>query len=369
MIIDMTYINRRAKAIAFMWCFAGAFGTSAVALVPVITNNGHEWRQFYRWWTIPVVISLFVSFALYPETYFKRPTVAFDGLIVLQSATEKLTIFQDIEAGSDIYRDLPEYPLRTGFAGLRDRLGLSRSPFASWASMGRCYLQMAYCAANPLIFWVFVASAANSASMIFIGATYARVLTAPPYNMPGEVVGTVNVASGIGAVIGFLVWCFIICKVVTKLSKRNHGVYEAEHYLVGYILPIITGALSTLLYGFTVGNNWHPAGIYVAYGMNGLAFVTLMIANTLWVAEAFPRWAAPALAVVSGGCYLLTFAVSFALGPWIDAHGYKWVGIEIALFELMGGLIAMPVAFWGKSMRQAIQGRWADDRSGALRPV
>lgn len=369
MIIDLTYINQRARAIALMWCVAGCLGTSGVALVPVISHYGQHWRRFYRYWSITLVVSFIVTFALYPETYFKRPTVAFDGLIVLQSATEKLTVYQDKELDSSIYRELPDYPVRTGFAGLRDRLGLARSPFASWASMGRCFIQMGYCAINPLIFWVFVASAFNSASMIFIGATYARVLIAPPYNMSRNVIGTVNVASGVGALVGFLVWSLVICKVVTRLSRRNRGVLEAEHYLVGYIVPIITGSLSSLIYGLAVHNRWHAGYLYYAYGMNGFSFVTLMIANTLWVAEAFPRWAAPAISVVMGGCYFLGFGMSFALVPWIDAHGFKWVGIELMILQIAGGLVAMPVAFWGKSARQAIHGRWAGDRSGALRPL
>lgn len=369
MIIDLTFINQRARGVALMWSIAGCLGTSGVALVPIISDHGRNWRRFYHYWTIPVVVSLLVTITLYPETYFKRPTVAFDGMIVLQSATEKLTVFKDIEANSDIYRDLPTPPLRAGFAGFRDRIGLSRSYFASWHSAGRCFIQMAYCAVNPLMFWVFVASGFNSASMMFIGATYARVLVLPPYNVPRNIVGTVNVASGVGALFGFLVWYFIISKVVTRLSKRNRGVLEAEHYLVGYIVPVICGSLSSLIYGLAVERRWNLAAIYFAYGLNGFSFVMLMTTNTLWVAEAFPRWAAPALAVVGGGCYLLSFALSFALVPWIESQGFEWVGIELMILQIVGGLVAMPVAFWGKSARQAIQGRWAEDRSGALRPL
>ncbi|KAL6711020.1 hypothetical protein ACN47E_006895 [Coniothyrium glycines] len=369
MVIDLTYINERPKAIALMWSVAGCFGTSGVALVPIMTNQGHDWRTFYRYGTIAIGVSFIVTFFLYPETYFKRPTVAFDGLIVLQSATEKLTVFQDNEQDSELYRDLPEYPSRTGFAGLRDRLGLARSPFASWASMGRCFIQMGYCIVNPLIFWVFVASAMNSANLMFIGATYANVLIHGPYHISAKIIGTVHVASGTGALVGFVGWCLIFCKVITKLSRRNCGVLEAEHYLIGYIIPVLTGALSSLIYGLAVDQHWHFAWIYISYGLCGLSFVNMMIANTLWVAEAFPRWAAPALAVVGGGCYLLSFALSFAIVPWIDAHGYKWAGIELSVFQILGGLVAMPVAFWGKGARQALNGRWANDRSGALRPL
>ncbi|KAH7112088.1 major facilitator superfamily domain-containing protein [Dendryphion nanum] len=365
MVIDMTYISQRPRGVALMWSISGCIGTSGVALVPVMSRHARNWRQFYYYWMIPALASLLFSFLLYPETYFKRPTVAFDGLIVLQSATEKLTVYQDVEQDSEIYRDLPEHPTRAGFAGFRDRLGLARSPFASWTSTFYCYIQICYCAANPLIFWVFITSSFNFASMMFIGATYARVLLKAPYNLPRDVVGTVNCASGTGSVFAFIVWCLII----TRLMRRHRGAPEAEHYLVGYLHPVIFGALSSVLYGFAVENEWHWGFFYLAYGLNGFSFVSLMIANTLWVTEAFPRWAAPALAAVSGGCYLISFTMSFALVPWINAHGYKWVGIELMIFQIVGGSVALPVAFWGKNARQAIQGRWSDDRSGALRPL
>lgn len=369
MVIDLTYINQRARAVSFMWCVAGCCGTSGVALVPVIADYGHNWRAFYLYWTIPLTISFIVSFALYPETYFKRPTVAFNGLILMQSATEKLTVYRDRDVDPTIYRDLPECPARTGFAGFRDRVGLSRSPFASWSSAGRCYVQMAYCAANPLMFWVFVASGFNSASMLFIGGTSIGVLVAPPYNFAPELLGTINMASGLGALLALPACWIIVCNALKRLSERNRGVLEAEHYLIAYILPVIFGAFSSMLYGAAVRFQWHPAALYLTYGTNGFSFVMLMTANTLWVAEAFPRWAAPALAVVIGGCFLLSFALSFALEPWIKAQGYLWVGFQLMCFQILGGLVAMPVAFWGKSMRQAIACRWADDRSGALRPL
>jgi len=352
-----------------MWCAAGCLGTSGVALAPVLSDHGRDWRLFFKYWTIPTTVSLLVSFVLYPETYFKRPTVAFDGMILLQTATEKLTVYEDVEKESRIYKDLPEQPLRTGFAGVRDRLGLARSPFASWTSMRRCYLQMGYCTANPLIVWVFITSSFNTASAIYISATYARILLAPPYNMSSESVGTVNVASGVGALVGFLLWNYVLSNLVTRLSKRNRGVLEAEHYLIGYVVPTVAGALSSLLYGLAVDHKWPREWFYFSRGLNGMSFVMLMISNTLWVTEAFPRWAAPAMAVVGGGCYLLSFGLSFALGPWVEAQGYTGVGVQLTAFQIAGGLVAMPVAFWGKSARQAIHGRWADDRSGALRPL
>ncbi|KAJ4983459.1 major facilitator superfamily transporter [Stagonosporopsis vannaccii] len=372
MMIDMTFIHQRPRAIALLWSLAGFAGTSSLALVPYMSSHGDDWRRFYHYWSIPMGTSFVLVFLLYPETYFKRPTVAFDGLILLQSATEKLTIYKDNEADSDIYRDLPDLPgrlQRSGLNGLRERLGLCRSAFASWTAVWRCYCQMAFCAANPLIFWVFIASSVNFAGMIFIGSTYAQILRSPPYSLPSVLIMNVNICSGIGALFAFPFGGVLVAKVLNHLARRNRGVREAEHYLIGYILPVITGGLSTFIYGIAVQRKLHFAFYYLAYGLNGFSWTTLSISNTMWVTEAFPRWAAPAISVLGGGCYLLSFAMSFALTSWIGAHGYKLVGIELAVFQIVGGLVAVPIAFWGKTARQAIHGRWANDRAGAIRPL
>ncbi|PVH94177.1 hypothetical protein DM02DRAFT_661285 [Periconia macrospinosa] len=42
--------------------------------------------------------------------------------------------------------------------------------------------------------------------------------------------------------------------------------------------------------------------------------------------------------------------MSFALVPWIAAHGYLLVGVELTVLQAVCGLIVVPIAFWGKSM-------------------
>ncbi|KAF1920270.1 major facilitator superfamily domain-containing protein [Ampelomyces quisqualis] len=365
-VIDMTFIHERPSAIAFLWSVVGLFGTGFVAIVPCASDHGQHWRPYYRYWSIPAAVSVVLVFFFFPETYFKRPAVAFDGLIVLQSATEKLTVFKDVEPCSGIYRDLPDLPTHIGFLG---RFNVWRSPFASWTSMGRCYPQIALCFINPLIFWIFVAVALNYTGMMFIGSSYSRILGEAPYNLSSQALALISIASGLGGLIAYPVGVLPVQYILNHLAKRNHGVREAEHYLVGLILPVVTGAASSLIYGVAVHYSLHLGVYYLANGLNGFSWVTIAITTTMWVTEAFPRWAAPALAALSGGGFLVSFGLGFASAPWIDAHGFKLVGIELAVLQIVSGLVAVPIAFWGKSARQAMHGRWADERGGALRPL
>ena len=187
-----------------------------------------------------------------------------------------------------------------------------------------------------------------------------------------QYISFVNGSAGIGSLFALPLSGFLVCYLLKQLARRNKGVREAEHYLIAYILPVLTGAASTLLYGFAVRYKLHFGWYYLSYGLNSYSFVGLGVTNTLWVTEAFPRWAAPALVVVSGGSYVVSYAMSFALPIWIAKHGYLLVGIEVTALQLVSGLIIWPIVFWGKPLRQKINGRWGkwtEGRDGALRPL
>lgn len=179
----------------------------------------------------------------------------------------------------------------------------------------------------------------------------------------------INIASAIGAFLAYPVGGWLSDKALKHMTQRNHGYREAEHYLVGYIPPSLIGAGGALLYGFAVHCKLHYSFMFISCGLEGFSWITLCIANTMWLTEAFPRWAVPAVAASGGATYILSFGVGYALVPWIEVQGFKLVGIELAALQLGAGLVAVPVAFWGKSARQAINGRWSDERSGALRPL
>lgn len=235
--------------------------------------------------------------------------------------------------------------------------------------MGRSYLQIAFCAINPLIFWVVIAAAANFSGTMFIGATYPRVLGAEPYNLSSESITLLNLSNAVGGLLAYPLGVLPVQKILDRLARRNNGVREAEHYLIGLILPVITGALSTLVYGLAAHNGFHLSAFYFANGLNGFSCVAFAISTTMWVTEAFPRWAAPALTVMTGGSYIICFCVLQGQSAWIASHGYDLVGIELTVLQIVFGLVAVPIAFWGKSARQAIHGRWTEERGGALRPL
>ncbi|KAL9076457.1 MAG: hypothetical protein Q9157_003641 [Trypethelium eluteriae] len=366
-IIDLTFIHQRPNAIAMLWSIIGFLGVSSLVTVPFLTNNGLNWRGFYRFWAFPAAVSCLLAFFLFPETFYKRPAVAFDGRLIVQSAEEDVIIYDDPK--EDVLdKLLPVDPERSWGRRFLELFTLPRAAAGRWRATGRCYIQVLFCFANPLIFWVALLNAMSFAGMIFIGETYNEVLSKPPYQLPSHLIMFVNVCSGTGSLLSGLAQGPLMTRLMKSLTMRNKGVREAEHYLIMFILPVLTGAASTWIYGMATQLRWSAAFVYLAYGLNGFNFAGLAIANTLWVTEAFPPWAAPALVVVGGGSYVLSFSLSFALVPWIQSQGMLKVGFELAAAQLGLGLIVIPLAFWGKGARQYIHGRWGEGRDGALRP-
>ncbi|KAH7327523.1 major facilitator superfamily transporter [Rhexocercosporidium sp. MPI-PUGE-AT-0058] len=360
-IIDLTFIHQRPQAIAMIWSLGGAIDLLILAFVPYMTDSATDWRMVYLLWLIPSTIAFALIFFFLPETYFIRPAVAFDGRIIIQSSTEKIKLYESWEEvpGGKALPDLP---------GKYRDLRIWGTTRGGWRAMLACYPQILLCFLNPLVFWVTILGALVFGSMISIGGTYAVVLGGPPYTLSIHAIGLVNLAGSVGALLAWPAAGLMIAAITRRLAVKNNGIRDAEYYLPAFILPVLTGAASVILYGLTIRHEGHWMWIYFSYTLNCFSFASLAAANILWVTEAFPRWAAPAIVVVSGVSYMASFGISATIIPWVKSQGYAGANLQIGGMILGVGFVAIPICFWGKKLRQYIDGRWAVNEMGALRP-
>lgn len=247
-------------------------------------------------------------------------------------------------------------------------LPVRKAAGGDWRSAVAFFPQTGLCLFNPLLFWVALLNAVNFGGMILIGSTYASVLLAPPYSLGPRSVFFVNLAAGVGSLLAWPGSGLVIERMTHRLTRRNGGVRHAEYYLPGFALPVVTGVLSLVIYGLAVRHAWHPAFIYVSYGLNSFSYASGAVANTLWATAVFPRWAAAALTVVGGVSYVLSFGLSYAVEPWLESQGFEGATLQIAALMLLLGLVAVPAAFWGRNVRQFIHHRWGAYEAGAVRP-
>lgn len=344
-----------------------------------------QWRGPYKVSAILGGIIVILMFLFVPETYFRRPPVAFDGRVLVQSGNERVAIYDEwceipdttTQASSSssqsvraIDATLPrpaaeELPVHTWRVS---SLALWRRSIADPRAAVACFIQVFLCLCNPLVFWIALLNAVNFGGMMSLGTGFPVVLGSPPYNLHPSAVGHINVTAACAGLAGFPAAWLLLDRAARGLTMRNRGVRHAEFYLPAFVLPVASGAASVFVYGFAAGNGWPPAAYHVAYGLNAFSFVTASITNTVWVTESLPQWAAPGLAVVGGVSYIASWSITAALPTWDQMWGVVAVNVGIGVLMLIVGLLAVPLAFWGKNVRQFIHGRWGASEAGALRP-
>lgn len=343
MICDMTFIHERPQALSAYWSLGGAAILIALTIVTQLTSRvfHNNWRTVYWLWTVMCVLCFIASYFLLPESYFVRPAVAYNGKVLIQSGGEKVHIYEDWQ----VHRR-PETKASSAHRKTWGNL-------SSWKDARACFPQMLLCLANPLVFWVLLLNTLNFAGLIAIAGTYPSLLSADPYDLQPEALGMVSLAATAGAFLSWPACGLLISECIHGLTRRNKGVRHAEYYLPAFIMPVLAGVTGLILYGVGAEKKLDRAFVYVAYALYMFNFEGSSVAITLWVTEAFPQWATAALVVVGGLSYVLSFGVSFALPHILELHGYAAATIGLASGILVLGVVAVPIAFWGKAVRQS----------------
>lgn len=344
MVTDMTFIHERPQALSAYWCLSGAAVLVSLAIVPRVTQEYFEssWRGVEWVWAVLCVLCFIMSYYLLPETYFVRPAVAYDGKILIQSAGEKVHIYEDGQVHQPDPADSRQKKKKKSPWGAR----------GSWADAGACYPQILLCLANPLVFWVTLLNTLNFAAVIAIADTYPGLLTSPPYNLPASALGFVPLAGAAGSFLAWPASGLLISRCLRGLTRHNGGLRHAEYYLPAFILPLLAGATGLILFGIGAERKLNSMFVYVSYLLLLFNFEGSSVASTLWVTEAFPQWAAAALCVTGGLGYVLSFGLSFALPRMLALHGYEAASLGLASGTMVLGIVAVPIAFWGKEVRQ-----------------
>jgi len=72
----------------------GLFNLAILSAIPQMAT-GLNLRLFYYVFSNPAIFSVLFTFFSSPETYYMRPAIAVNGHILIQSATDKIRIYED----------------------------------------------------------------------------------------------------------------------------------------------------------------------------------------------------------------------------------------------------------------------------------
>jgi hypothetical protein len=333
----------------------------ALMLTPYMVAIGGSWRFFYWLWLPACVFTSFLAFIWAPETLFYRPAMAFDGHILSQEDDGKVTVYSnwtEVPGGKPV----PDTPSSFRFRDIISHvISWNRTRTGGWAAIRNFRRQILICAINPLIFWVLILNALVTGGMVITCSRYAQVLLAPPYNFSFKAIGLAKFANGIGALLALPTSGPLTTHIVRILARRNRGVREAEHYLPSFIIPIVASVISLALFGAAVQHKWAWQWILLFVGIDFFAAISLLTSNILWVTEAFPHWAGPALVIIGTGGYAASFGLSAGVESWILSQGLGGMYIELAAVTFIVGIIGLPISYWGKRLREWMHTKYVDE--------
>lgn len=361
----MTFIHERPNALALYWSLGGILVKLAFIIFPLIIDMQHDWRTIYLIWLVPCIIAIPLVIFLLPETYFLRPPVALDGRVLVQTSTEKVLVYQENELAGPVDIESTSYDMEYQSVS---RFTVGRAYGTSWSAMGWTYMQMLYCIVNPLTFWVAILTGVMLSGVILLGMTQPSVLVEKWGKNPDMISKLLGVAGIIGAVLALPATGPLTSWFTRYHALRHGGVRQAEVYLFPFSLPISTGFLSILINGLAIKGSWPPGWLYFASALSTFSYISGNVVFTLWITEAFPRWAAAALAVQLFVGNLVSFGIGVGIMCWVKTWNI------ISITGLIGGLLlalgcfAIPAVFYGKDVRQYIHGRFSASEKGALRP-
>jgi hypothetical protein len=369
--LDATFVYERPYAVSILWCFVMGSVNVLLTPLPYITDVAVSWRPVYVVWVAPAFASLLLVFFFVPETFFLRPPVALDGRILVQSSSEHVKIYEDWESVDPVDVAHQREAAESGrYASIRwDRLKIARAPGTDWKAARAVALQMVLCLCNPLVLWVSLLGGVILGGVIFLNITQVihlmQTLEGAELSMMSAYVG---ISGGVSSLIAIPAAGPLIAWATRYFTIRSGGTRHAEVYLIGFILPVVTAVISLGVYAAATTNMWAPSVQYFVFGLANFSFLTSYVSGIVWVTEAFPPWAAASLAVELAAVNMLASVVGINLTRWAAQGDIMGPCILLVILILVLGAVAVPIAFWGKSLRQRIDGKWSTCEKGALRP-
>ncbi|CZR67367.1 uncharacterized protein PAC_17266 [Phialocephala subalpina] len=318
MVIDLTFIHQRPRYIALFWSVCNGLSNVGLAFTPYIAS-GSSWRAFYWVWLGPCALTIVLALAWSPETYFQRVPMAFDGHILAQSESGSVTVYSkwdEVPGGKPI----PDVP-QTRSASLKsipssnphlhiqpiDPLGIGPERIRVWWHGHHL---------RNLWDWRYI--------LFFVGLDYFSAISLFTSNA---------------------LW-------VTEAFPRWAGPAIVIVGAGGYGLSFALGSsIEPWIASQGLGNTYLELAALTCA-------ISLFTSNALWVTEAFPRWAGPAIVIVGAGGYGLSFALGSSIEPWIASQGLGNTYLELAALTWLVGLVGLPVNFWGKKFREYIYSNW-----------
>lgn len=209
----------------------------------------------------------------------------------------------------------------------------------------------------PVVVWAGMMYGTNGLVWPGILNATASPLYTKTYGFSSNAVGFAYFSAVVGMVIGSL-WVTVAGpRLVMKLARRNNGVAEPEHILWLFLASLVCVPFAMILWGVGAGRvDW--------FGMV-FAQALLAISSTLCLSTAI-QYATSTYRDLGGELITtiiiirntLSFAINYAINPWIEAQGRQDCFITVAMIALVCNATMFVFIFYGRRIRASSAARY-----------
>ncbi|KPI45398.1 putative MFS-type transporter [Cyphellophora attinorum] len=200
-----------------------------------------------------------------------------------------------------------------------------------------------------------------SESMLsFLAVSQANLYPLPPYNFSPIGVGNMNIAPGIGAILGSIFGGPFSDYLIIRIARRRGGIYEPEYRLYPFLLPGACMVAGVLTYGLTVAQgmpwiiNAFGCGL-VGFGLGACADMALV-----YVQDSYDGIIGPALIGVVFVRNGMATVMTFVIPIWMDSMGVYNMFLLLGILTALVMLTSVPLLIWGKRWRIKLGDKYKD---------
>ncbi|KAI7205582.1 MFS general substrate transporter [Hortaea werneckii] len=346
MIQEVFFLHEKGRKLGW-FIFIQNATSGAFFIMSTYLVAAYGWKWWYGLFTIINAVLLLVSYVFVTETSYPN-RADMQHAPRMQNPEDSLDDPKDGNAGaaaptaaSRPVLDAETYGPRTWKGDLRLLCRVR-----NWHILPTFYLQVIQGLCLPSILWLLLLNGAFLGIYVFMASTFSGILLAPPYLLSFEALGYVQA--------GQIVVCLIFLPllgygsdwVIKFMSRHNNGAFKPEYRLLLLWIPSIVGVVCTIIYG-QVGKSpekWSTAAPIFTYNASFFAFVGANVVGITYAVDSFPARAEAFLVVICAGRGIISFGLSYATLPSIEAIGYS--GALNIQGGIAAGLASLAIVFY-----------------------
>ncbi|KAL4928106.1 major facilitator superfamily domain-containing protein [Aspergillus undulatus] len=218
------------------------------------------------------------------------------------------------------------------------------------ASFIRTLLDIICNVAYPQLLWASFSIGISVGWNIVVQLTASRTFTAPPYNWPAGSLGLLSISGFIGSVLAFYLGGRLIDIISTRYTKR-HGQRLPEYRLPAITIPGVIGPGGVLIFGLCIANQTHWIGAAFGYAMQAFGVAAISNVAVTYCLDCYKPLTGEALVIIFVVRNTIGMLLSLYAADWIRRQGPAAVFGEMTAIQVASLSLAIPLFFWGGSLR------------------